>query len=123
VLGAVRMARFLHLGRGENVVTIATDGFDRYPSVLANLEERLGPLTESLFDQWFQTIFRQWSADEILDVRPSEQKQRLFASKEEIWTPFGYSKPYLERMKSQSFWDAEFEKISEIDPAVAKARG
>ncbi len=123
VLGAIRMARFLHLGRGDNVVTIATDGFDRYPSVLANLEERVGPLTDSLFDQWFHTIFRQWSADEILDVRPPEQKQRLFAAKEEVWTPFGYSKPYLERMKSQSFWDAEFDKIREIDSAVAKARG
>ena len=123
VLGAIRMARFLHLGAGDNVVTIATDGFDRYPSVLANLEERVGPLTDSLLDQWFQTIFREWSADEILDVRPPEQKTRLFAAKEEVWTRFGYSKPYLERMKSQSFWDAEFEKIHEIDPAVTKARG
>jgi cysteine synthase len=123
VLGAVRMARFLRLGAGDNVVTIATDGFDRYPSVLANLAERVGPLTEALFDQWFQTIFRQWSAGEILDVRPPEQKARLFAYKEEVWTPFGYSKAYLERMKSQSFWDAEFEKIREIDPAVEKARG
>jgi cysteine synthase len=123
VLGAIRMARFLKLGAGENVVTIATDGFDRYPSVLANLEERVGPITETLLDGWFQTIFRDWRAGEILDVRPPEQKERLFASKEEVWTPFGYTKPYLERMKSQSFWEGEFDKIREIDPAVVKARG
>jgi cysteine synthase len=123
VLGAVRMARYLRLGAGDNVVTVATDGFDRYPSVLANLAERVGPLTESLLDQWFQTIFRQWSEDEILDVRPPAHKERLFEYKEEVWTPFGYSKPYLERMKSQAFWDAEFDKIREIDPAVEKARG
>jgi hypothetical protein len=25
-------------------------------------------------------------------------------------------------MKSQSYWDAEFDKISQIDPAVTKSR-
>jgi cysteine synthase len=123
LLGAVRMARFLKLGAGDNVVTIATDGFDRYPSVLANLAERVGPVTEALLEEWFETIFRQWSAEEILDVRPREQKQRLFGYKEDVWTPFGYSRPYLERMQSQSFWDGEAEKIHEIDAAVARARG
>jgi cysteine synthase len=119
VLGSIRLARFLKLGAGDNVVTIATDGFDRYPSVLANLKERVG---EPLLDEWFQSIFRAWSPEEILDVRPRDQKERLFRNKEEVWTPFGYTQPYLEQMKSQSFWDAEFEKIQQIDPAVTKSR-
>ena len=33
ILGAIRLARYLELGPEDNVVTIATDGFDRYPSV------------------------------------------------------------------------------------------
>src|SRR5581483_5792172 len=36
LLGAVRLARYLNLGPEDNVVTIATDGFDRYPSVLVD---------------------------------------------------------------------------------------
>ncbi len=32
LLGAIRTARHLGLGRNDNVVTVATDGFDRYPS-------------------------------------------------------------------------------------------
>ena len=40
VLGAIRLARHLDLGPEDNVVTIATDGMDRYPSVLANLAKR-----------------------------------------------------------------------------------
>src|SRR5579872_3885912 len=48
LLGAIRLARYLNLGRGDNVVTIATDGFDRYPSVLADLENRAGPIDESM---------------------------------------------------------------------------
>jgi len=122
VLGAIRLARYLKLGAGDNVVTIATDGFDRYPSVLANLEARVGTPTEARCGEWFETIFRQWSAAEILDVRPPEQKQRLFGYKEEVWTPFGYTRAYLERMQSQAFWDGELEKIHGIDAAISGAR-
>ena len=43
IIGTIRVARFLGLGPRDNVVTLATDGFDRYPSVLANLAERMGP--------------------------------------------------------------------------------
>ncbi|SPE41114.1 Pyridoxal-5'-phosphate-dependent enzyme, beta subunit [Candidatus Sulfopaludibacter sp. SbA3] len=119
ILGAIRMARFLGLGLGDNVVTIATDGFDRYPSVLANLAERKGPTEES----WFENIFRGGDDGEILDVRPREQKERLFRYKEEVWSTFHYSQAYLDGMKSQSFWDAEFDKVGAIDEALVLQRG
>jgi hypothetical protein len=122
VLGAIRLARYLGLGREDNVVTIATDGFDRYPSVLADLEKRKGPLDEAKLSGWFETIFRPADGQEFLDVRPAEQKQRLFALKEQVWTKFGYSRAYLERMQSQAFWDGEFERVGEIDCALTRTR-
>jgi cysteine synthase len=118
ILGAVRMARHLRLGPEDNVVTIATDGFDRYPSVLDNLAQRTGAMT----GDDFEAIFRTMDPADILDVRPREQKERLFAAKEEVWRGLHYSHAYLEGMKSQAFWDAEFEKIPEIDGALARAR-
>jgi cysteine synthase len=122
ILGAIRMARFLELGPDDNVVTIATDGFDRYPSVLANLEQRMGPLSDEQADDWFERICRAGDPAEILDVRPPAQKDRLFGCKEEVWRPFHYSQPYLDGMKSQSFWDAELEKIHSIDSALLQTR-
>jgi cysteine synthase len=122
ILGSIRVARHLHLGPRDNVVTIATDGFDRYPSVLADLAWREAPLEDRKLRSWFEAIFRGGEAQEILDVRPREQKERLFRYKEETWTRFHYSPAYLEKMKSQSFWDAEADKISEIDSALARAR-
>jgi cysteine synthase len=122
ILGAIRMARFLGLGPTDNVVTIATDGFDRYPSVLADLERRRGPLPPSILAACFEEVFRGGGAEDILDVRPQEQKERLFGYKQDVWTNFGYSLPYLEGMKSQSFWDDEFSKIAEIDANLRKAR-
>jgi cysteine synthase len=122
IIGAIRMARYLRLGPDDNVVTIATDGFDRYPSVLADLAHREGPLEDGKLRNWFEAIFRGGDAQEILDVRPLEQKERLFAYKEETWTRFHYSHAYLEQMKSQTFWDAEAAKIWEIDSALTYAR-
>jgi cysteine synthase len=122
IVGAIRMARYLGLGPEDNVVTIATDGMDRYPSVLANLEKRRGPLDDAMLSASFEEIFRGGDARDILDLRPPEQKQRLFGYKEQVWTGFGYSRPYLESMKSQSFWDAEFDKIPAIDQALLEAR-
>ena len=122
ILGSIRLARFLRLGAQDNVVTIATDGFDRYPSVLADLARRKEPLNDAVCSEWFETTFRGGEAPDILDVRPREQKERLHRSKEETWTRFNYSSAYLEGMKSQSFWDTEYAKIGEIDTALARAR-
>ena len=123
VLGAIRLARYLQLGPDQNVVTIATDGFDRYPSVLADLERRRGPFVEDTFAQWYEEIFRSASPpQDVLDVRPRPQKERLFEYKRQVWTAFGYSESYLAGMKAQSFWDAEFDKISSIDEALLAIR-
>ena len=122
VLGSIRLARFLHLGPKDNVVTIATDGFDRYPSVLADLEQRTGPVTETLLKQWVERIFRNEDTKEILDTRAPGEKERLFRCKEELWTQFGYSQTYLNNMKSQSFWEGERERISEVDAQLLRAR-
>jgi hypothetical protein len=35
-----------------------------------------------------------------------------------VWSSFGYTPAYLDGMKSQSFWDAEYERISAIDAAL-----
>ena len=122
VLGAIRLAHHLGLGPEDNVVTIATDGFDRYPSVLADLAERRGPIDAGKLGGWFESVFRGGSEVDILDVRPRAEKERLFAYKEEVWSGFGYSHSYLEEMKAQSFWEAQFDAIGGIDRALTAAR-
>jgi hypothetical protein len=122
VLGAIRFARHLHLGSDDNVVTIATDGFDRYPSVLADLAGRCGPIDRAKLCRWFEAIYRGGDAGDILDIRGREEKERLFAYKEQVWPGFGYSRSYLAQMQAQGFWDAQFEAIEEIDRDLLKSR-
>ena len=122
MLGSIRMARHLNLGPEDNVVTIATDGFDRYPSVLADLAGRCGPIDAGKLDGWFESVFRGGTAADILDVRPRAEKERLFAYKENVWSGFGYSHAYLEQMKSPSFWESQFDAIAGIDRALTATR-
>lgn len=122
LLGAIRLARHLKLGRDQNVVTIATDGFDRYPSVLADLERRKGRVDDAVGASWFESVFRPADHAALLDVRPPKEKERLFGYKEQVWTGFGYSACYLERMKSQAFWDAEYDRIEDIDRSLSRHR-
>jgi hypothetical protein len=87
--------------------------------VLENLAARRGPATGECFERIFRGSLDRAA---ILDVRPRQQKERLFAAKEEVWRNFGYTHEYLERMKSQSFWDGEYAKVPEIDAALARSR-
>jgi cysteine synthase len=124
ILGSIKMAKALKLGPKDNVVTIATDSFDRYPSVIADLGKRTGRIDDSSVDErvlsrWARDVFRGADAEEILDVRSKKQKDRLFGMKEEVWTQFGYDKRYLDGMKSQGFWDKEAAMIPGIDREIA----
>jgi cysteine synthase len=122
IIGSIKTAKLLGLGPDDNIVTVATDGFDRYPSVMEDLEQRRGPVGDDTMAQWYDAIFRGAGTDNILDVRSGVQKGRLFRQKREVWKEFGYSDAYLETMKSQGFWDAEYAKIEQVDAGVAANR-
>jgi cysteine synthase A len=122
IIASIKTAKLLGLGPEDNIVTVATDGFDRYPSVLRDLERRRGPIGDDTLAEWYDAIFRGATASETLDVRPASEKARLFHQKQELWTQFGYTAAYLETMKSQAFWDAEYATIDATDAGILKAR-
>ncbi|MFA6649351.1 MAG: pyridoxal-phosphate dependent enzyme [Candidatus Izemoplasmatales bacterium] len=122
IIGAIKMAKYLHLGADENVVTIATDGFDRYDSVMDNLQHRYLELEPFVLKRWFIDIFRKNGTEDIADYRSEAQKAKLFAQKEKDWLPFGYAKEYLDSMKKMDFWDAEYNKIHHYDDLIKKLR-
>ncbi|MDN5344285.1 MAG: hypothetical protein PWQ18_396 [Clostridia bacterium] len=122
ILGAIKMAKYLHLGPGDNVVTIATDGFDRYPSVMADLARRTLELEDFVLERWFKDVFLKASTHYIIDTRRPEAKERLFQQKEKDWLPFGYTRAYLDAMKAPSFWDDEYAKVEYYDEQIKKMR-
>ncbi|HLA24981.1 MAG TPA: pyridoxal-phosphate dependent enzyme [bacterium] len=123
IIAAVTMAQHLGLGRDDNVVTVATDGFDRYPSVIEDLRRRAGRQFQSQMVRWCSMPFAQSTPVEILDVRGPEQKERLYRQKEAVWTRLGYSNELLQRMRGREYWEEEAGRVAEVDRRYAQVRG
>lgn len=123
ILGAIKMAKYLKLGPDDNVVTIATDSFDRYESVIENLHSRELEVTPNVLERWYEDIFMGANTNYVLDTRGKKAKELLFAQKERDWLPFGYTKEYLDSMKHIEFWENEYHKIESYDEKIKRLRG
>jgi cysteine synthase A len=122
ILGAIKMAKYLKLGPDDNVVTIATDGFDRYNSVLEDLDKRSLETADFVLERWIRDIFLGADESHIYDFRRTDRKEQLFKQKEKDWLPFGYTKEYLDSMRKPEFWENEYEKIDAYDEKIASLR-
>ena len=49
-------------------------------------------------------------------------KERLFKQKENDWLKFGYTKEFLDSMRSQDFWDAQYAKVREYNQKICALR-
>ena len=124
IIGAIKTAKYLGLGPQDNVVTIATDSYDRYPSVSADLYARHGGKPdEDTLEAWAKAVFLGATIGEIIDLNQPGEHDRLHNMKRDLWTRFGYGDELIERMASQVFWDEEYGRIEEIDPAIEELRG
>lgn len=122
ILGAIKMAHYLKLGPDDNVVTVATDGFDRYPSVLEDLENRYLETEKFVLSRWAHDIFLSTKTEHIYDFRSQLAKEQLYRQKEKDWLPFGYTQATLDSMRTEAFWETEFAKIADYDREIARLR-
>ena len=123
ILGAIKMAKYLRLGPDDNVVTIATDGFDRYHSVLEDLDKRYLETEGAVLDRWYKDILLGADDGMIYDFRQNAAKEQLFQQKERDWLPFGYSKEYIDSMRQPKFWEHEYAKVVDYDGKIRALRG
>ena len=123
IIGAIKAAKLLGLGQDDYIVTVATDRFDRYPSVLEDLERREGPAGSATLDAWAARIFHAADVGEILDVRGQAEKQRLHAMKEDLWRRFGYGEDLFAAMRSMAYWDEQAGLAEQLDRQIAELRG
>jgi cysteine synthase A len=122
ILGAIQTAKYLKFGPEDNVVTVATDGFDRYNSVLEELENRVLETADYVLERWFKDIVLGAEPTHFFDYRSKEAKEQLFNQKEKDWLPFGYTKEYMDSMKTMEFWDNEYKKVAEYDEKIKALR-
>ncbi len=49
-------------------------------------------------------------------------KERLFKQKENDWLKFGYTREFLDSMRSQTFWDAQYAKVRQYNEQICAVR-
>lgn len=121
VLAAIKTAKLYQLPAGANVVTVATDGFDRYPSVLERLRRRTGPLTEATARQHvslFRDISTDWMQEGTMEVRRRWHNQKYFTWVEQQ----GKTVAELDALWDPAFWEDQAARIPALDAATLAAR-
>ncbi len=122
ILGAIKTARVLGLGPQDVVITVATDGFDRYPSVLEKLRKEIGPVTRDAVLRRlgrFHHATTDWVQEGSRSVRERWHNQKYFTWVEQQ----GKSVDELRALADPAFWVGEQAKIEEIDRKLVQARG
>ncbi len=121
VLAAITAARHYGFGPGQAVVTVATDGFDRYPSVLKRLDRECGPMDREEAKRRL-AIFRERKMDWMLEGTPVTRR-RWHNQKYFTWVEQqGRTVAELRAQGDLAFWTAHQERAAEIDGRMRERR-
>jgi cysteine synthase A len=121
VLAAVKAARHLGLGPRQAVLTVATDGFDRYPSVLRRLDRERGPMTAADARRrlaLFREPKREWLLEGTPEVRRRWHNQKYFTWVEQQ----GKTVAELRAQEDPAFWIAHQERAADVDGRIRERR-
>ncbi len=109
--------------RSDAVVTVATDGLDRYPSVLRRLEKTTGPLTPAKAEAHLAAIFRGQKLDGITEGTV-ENRERWHNLKYFTWVEQqGKTVAELDAQRSEGWWADEAARAEDVDRRLREARG
>ncbi len=121
VLAAITAARHYGYGPKDAVVTVATDGFDRYPSVLRRLDREGGRMDGDEAKRRL-AIFRERKPERILEGTPSTRR-RWHNQKYFTWVEQqGKTVAELRAQEDPGFWTAQQERAAEIDRQIRERR-
>ncbi len=122
ILASIKTARHYGFCAGDRVFTVATDGFDRYPSVLRRLDSNCGPMSSdvaarriSLFNERDDS----WVLDGSEEVQLRWHNQKYFTWVEQQ----GKSVEDLNALWSPDFWAEQAELTHDFDRQTLAARG
>jgi cysteine synthase len=122
ILGAIKAAKFYGFGKGDILFTIATDSIDRYHSVLAQMNDKLGRMDEAEAEKRLISIFHRQGLDYILEG--TRHARDCWANlKYYTWIEQqGKTVEELRAQRSQEYWKSQQAKIAATDKAIIERR-
>ncbi len=123
ILGAIKAAKFYEMQQGDVIFTIATDGIDRYHSVLRQMDESLGRMDRSEAEHRLDSIFHKQGLDYI---REGTHHAHDCWANLKYYTWIEQQGKDVEELKSQrstEYWEKEQSKVGKIDKLIRDRRG
>ena len=121
VLGAIKTVKHYGLGPDDLVVTVATDGYDRYPSVARWLASQEGEQTREKALRRIE-IFHRAKTDWVLEG-DRETRLRWHNQKYFTWVEQqGKTLEALEMQKDPDFWREQRDRAKDIDKKILEMR-
>lgn len=115
ILGAIKTARYYHMGKDDVIVTVATDSLDRYYSVMDSMAECYGRLDEAQSVGRIEALLKGQRTDWILPGTP-EVRQRWHNLKYYTWVEQqGKSVEELDAQRDPQWWAEHQMRVVEID--------
>ena len=122
VLGAIKTAKHYGFGAEDVVVTVCTDGLDRYPSVLSDLDARFGRMDEVEAAVRLVSIFHRQKTDWVQEAT-RERRGAWHQLKYFVWVEQrGKTWNELDALKGATFWQEQQAAVHEVDAQVAALR-
>lgn len=122
ILGAVKTAKYYDMGSDDVIVTIATDGMDRYHSVMADMQEQYGAIDEAEATAIVRGMIQGQRTDWIKRGTPDNRRQ-WHNLKYYTWVEQqGKTVEELNAQLSQSWWIEHQEMVAEIDDMLLARR-
>ena len=121
ILGAIKTARAAQLGPSDLIVTVATDAFDRYPSVLDDQDNREGPMDDGSARKRigiFHGIDTDWVLEGTPLVRRRWHNQKYFTWVEQQ----GKTVDELNAQLDDDWWHEQATMVDDIDRRLMHAR-
>lgn len=122
ILGAIKTAKHYKLGKGDVIVTVATDNLDRYYSVLGDMTKTYGKMDSKEAEKRLTNIFHGVDTDWIRDG--DKLAHDCWANlKYYTWIEQqGKTVEELRAQRTKEYWLEHQSKVKEIDKRIKELR-
>ncbi|MEJ5200558.1 MAG: pyridoxal-5'-phosphate-dependent protein subunit beta, partial [Anaerolineae bacterium] len=122
ILGAIKTAKYYRMGKDDLIVTVATDGLDRYGSVMEAMRRDYGVVDETEAIARVRSLFHGLRTDYIWEGN-WENRARWHNLKYYTWVEQqGKTVQELDAQKDPAWWEAEQALVREIDARLLEYR-
>jgi cysteine synthase A len=122
IYGAIKAVKHYGLGKDDLVVTVATDGLDRYGSVMNDMRRDYGVVDRVEAVARVRSLFHGMRTDWVFDGT-ADNRARWHNLKYYTWVEQqGKTVEELNAQKDPAWWEAEQQRVKEIDATLLDYR-